>query len=196
MQVTFRSVISLWNTFRYGVHLMKQRKIVVSSYCYISTVVFISNFNYCEASEISASCEVISRSFRTESLTKYTLTFCITRWEATQRVMAANLTRLTHKIAIQLHLVAKSCTIWSSLSRRPVRILLNTPSYLLSIKYVVDFSTQWFLFLMFIFSRSQWPRGLRQVLPSPARTLGSLVRILLGAWMCVCVSLCCVVLCR
>jgi hypothetical protein len=43
---------------------------------------------------------------------------------------------------------------------------------------------------------SQWPRGLRQVLSSAARTLGSQFRILLGAWMCVCVSLCCVVLCR
>jgi hypothetical protein len=30
--------------------------------------------------------------------------------EATQRVMAAKLTRLTHKIAIQLYLVAESCT--------------------------------------------------------------------------------------
>jgi len=28
-----------------------------------------------------------------------------THWEATQRVMVSNLTRLTHKIAIQLHLV-------------------------------------------------------------------------------------------
>jgi hypothetical protein len=26
--------------------------------------------------------------------------------------MAVNLTRLTHKIAIQLHVVGKSCTIW------------------------------------------------------------------------------------
>jgi hypothetical protein len=41
--------------------------------------------------------------------------------------------------------------------------------------------------------RSQWPRCLRQVLSSAARTLGSQDRILLGAWMCVCVSvyLCC-----
>jgi hypothetical protein len=38
--------------------------------------------------------------------------------------MAAKLTRLTHKIAIQLHLVAESCTIYSSRSRRPVRKLL------------------------------------------------------------------------
>jgi len=41
-------------------------------------------------------------------------------------VMAAKLTRLTHKIAIKLHLVGESCTIWSSLSRRPVRKLLVT----------------------------------------------------------------------
>jgi hypothetical protein len=44
--------------------------------------------------------------------------------------MAAKLTRLTHKIAIQLHLVAESSTIGSSLSRRPVRKLLDTPSYI------------------------------------------------------------------
>jgi hypothetical protein len=43
--------------------------------------------------------------------------------------MAAKLTRLTHKIAIQLHPVAESCTICSSRSRRPVRELLDTPSY-------------------------------------------------------------------
>jgi hypothetical protein len=41
--------------------------------------------------------------------------------------MAAKLTRLTHKIAMQLHLVAESCT---SRSRRPVRELLDTPSYI------------------------------------------------------------------
>jgi len=44
--------------------------------------------------------------------------------------MAAKLTRLTHKVAIQLHLVAENCTICSSRSRRPVRKLLVTPSYL------------------------------------------------------------------
>jgi hypothetical protein len=42
-------------------------------------------------------------------------------------VMAAKLTRLAHKIAIQLHLVAESCTICSSRSRRPVRELLIHP---------------------------------------------------------------------
>jgi hypothetical protein len=43
-------------------------------------------------------------------------------------VMAAKLTGLTRKIAIQLHLVAESCTICSSRSRRPVRKLLDIPS--------------------------------------------------------------------
>jgi hypothetical protein len=41
-------------------------------------------------------------------------------------------------------------------------------------------------------SWSQWPRGLRHELSSPARTPGSWVRIPLEAWMSVCVS---VVLC-
>jgi hypothetical protein len=48
--------------------------------------------------------------------------------------MAAKLTRLTHKIAIQLHLVAESSTICSSRSRRPVRKLLCTPSYVVSLE--------------------------------------------------------------
>jgi hypothetical protein len=43
--------------------------------------------------------------------------------------MAAKLTRLTQKITIQLHLVANSCTVFSYSSRRPVRKLLDTPSY-------------------------------------------------------------------
>jgi hypothetical protein len=52
-----------------------------------------------------------------------------THCEATQRIMAAKLTRLAHKIAVQLHLVAESCTIYSSCSRRPVRKVLDTHSY-------------------------------------------------------------------
>jgi hypothetical protein len=47
--------------------------------------------------------------------------------------MAAKLNRLTHKIAMQLHLVAESCTICSSSSRRPVRKLLDTPSYIVTL---------------------------------------------------------------
>jgi hypothetical protein len=46
--------------------------------------------------------------------------------------MAAKLTRLTHKIAVQLHLVAENCTICISHSRRLVRKLLDTPSYVAS----------------------------------------------------------------
>jgi len=48
------------------------------------------------------------------------------------RVLLKNLiatdTRLTHKIAIQLHLVSENCTICSSRSRRPVRKILDTLS--------------------------------------------------------------------
>jgi hypothetical protein len=69
----------------------------------------------------------LSNSFR---ITKYKLTAVNSHWEATQRVVTAKLTTLTLKIAIQLHLVAESCTICSSRSRRPVRKLLDTPSYL------------------------------------------------------------------
>jgi hypothetical protein len=43
--------------------------------------------------------------------------------------MAAKLARLTHRIAIQLHLVVESCTICNSRSKRPVRKLLDTRSY-------------------------------------------------------------------
>jgi hypothetical protein len=52
-----------------------------------------------------------------------------TRWEATQRVMAAKLTRLSQKNSDTTYLVAESCTICSSRSRQPVRKLLDTPSY-------------------------------------------------------------------
>jgi hypothetical protein len=44
--------------------------------------------------------EGVSKSFRTEAITKYMLTFGTARSEATQRIMAAKLARLTHKIAI------------------------------------------------------------------------------------------------
>jgi len=60
---------------------------------------------------------------------KCRLTTINTRSEAKHRVIAAEHTILTHKIAIQLHLVAESSTICSSRSRQPVRILLDTPSY-------------------------------------------------------------------
>jgi hypothetical protein len=58
-----------------------------------------------------------------------------TRWEAKQRVMAAKLTTLTYKTAIHLHLVAQSCTIRSSRFRRPVRKILDIPSYATRSRY-------------------------------------------------------------
>jgi hypothetical protein len=51
-------------------------------------------------------CTSVSKSFRTELITKWTITIN-THWEGTQRVIAAKLSRLTHKIAIQLHLMAE-----------------------------------------------------------------------------------------
>jgi len=72
---------------------------------------------------------------------KYTPTTINTRSEAIQMVMAAKLTRLTYKIAIQLHLVAETYTICSYRWRRPVRKLLDTPSYIgLSLRILLPFS--------------------------------------------------------
>jgi hypothetical protein len=71
--------------------------------------------------------EGVSKSFRTECITKYTLIIINTRYEATQRVMAAKLTKMTHKIEIKLYLVSESRTTYISRSRRPVRKLLDTP---------------------------------------------------------------------
>jgi hypothetical protein len=57
-----------------------------------------------------------------------------TRCEVTQRVVAAKLTSLTHKIAINLHLVAESYSICCSSSKRPVLKLLDTPWYIESLQ--------------------------------------------------------------
>jgi hypothetical protein len=72
--------------------------------------------------------ESVSKSFRTESISKYTLTTINNRWEATKSVTAPKLTRLTHNTAIKLHLVAESYIICSSRSRRPLQKLLDTPT--------------------------------------------------------------------
>jgi hypothetical protein len=81
------------------------------------------------------------------------LTTINTRWEASQRVMAANLIRLVHKITIKLHLVVESCTICTSRSRWPFRKLLDTPLYLhssvwfhglvLTDKFTFNFPSYW-----------------------------------------------------
>jgi uncharacterized protein involved in tellurium resistance len=76
--------------------------------------------------------EGVSKSFRTESITKYTLTTINTHCEATQRVMAAKVAMLTHKIAIQLYLMAESCTICISRYRRPVRKIWIQPRMCIS----------------------------------------------------------------
>jgi hypothetical protein len=61
--------------------------------------------------------------------------------EATQSAIVAKLTRLTHKIAVQLHLVEHSSTICSSHSRQPVQKLQNTPSYTVLLHLMILFNT-------------------------------------------------------
>jgi hypothetical protein len=51
--------------------------------------------------------------------------------------MAAKLIRLTHKIAIQLHVVAESCIICSSRSKWPVQKLLDIPSLSYSLSRII-----------------------------------------------------------
>jgi hypothetical protein len=51
--------------------------------------------------------------------------------------MEAKLTRLTHKIAVQLRLVAESCIICSSRSRRPVRNFWIYPPIYISVHYII-----------------------------------------------------------
>jgi hypothetical protein len=71
------------------------------------------------------------------------------------------LTTLTHKIVIQLHLVAENCTICSSRSRRPVRKLLDTLTYLL---FPHLFSSLTCIFLNYIGLTSIVPLLKRQLL--------------------------------
>jgi len=89
--------------------------------------ILVENMNTIRKDTEALQYERASKSFRTEPIMKYTLTFDSTRFCSLQRVMVAKLARLTHKIAIQLHLVAKSCTICSTRSRRPVRKLWLHP---------------------------------------------------------------------
>jgi len=64
--------------------------------------------------------------------------------------MAEKVIRLTHKIAIQVHLVAESCTIPRSRSRRPVRKLLETMSYSMFtvILFQISLTISWFVGLV------------------------------------------------
>jgi hypothetical protein len=79
--------------------------------------------------------EGVPKSFRTELVMKYKLTTIKTHSKATQMVMVAKLTILTHKIALELHLVAEGYTVCSSSSRKLVRQLLVTPSYVALYRY-------------------------------------------------------------
>jgi hypothetical protein len=112
-----------------------------------------TRFNFC-----TNYVEDVCKSFRTESITKYTLTEINTRWEATKRLMAAKLTRMTYKIAIQLHLVAESSTICSYRSGRPVRKLLDTLSYP-KVYNIVSTQSQSSL----LYSSSSYSRGCRSI---------------------------------
>jgi len=56
--------------------------------------------------------------------------------------MAANMTRLTHKTAIQLHVAIERYTICSSRSRRKVGKLLDTPSYVRIIHFVQELNSK------------------------------------------------------
>jgi len=75
--------------------------------------------------------DCVCRGFRTESIRKCTFTKIKSRREATQRIVTGKLTRLAHKIVLQLSLLVESCTICSSSSRRSVRELLDTHSYMI-----------------------------------------------------------------
>jgi hypothetical protein len=71
--------------------------------------------------------------------TTTTTTTTNTHREAAQSFMVAKFIKLTHKIVIQLHLVAESHTICSSCFRQQVQKLLDTPSYMPPILYHFSF---------------------------------------------------------
>jgi hypothetical protein len=57
-------------------------------------------------------------------------------------IMATKLTRLTHKIAIQLYLVAENCTIRSSRSRQPVRRRISNVQIHITFKMMANESLE------------------------------------------------------
>jgi hypothetical protein len=116
------SATALFNIFAATLHIWKPPLLSANRRCAVP-------FGQGPTLALNVTYEGVSKSFRTESITKYTLTTINAHSEATQRFMAAKLTRLTHKIAIQLHLVAKSRIICIFRSRRPIRKLFDTPSY-------------------------------------------------------------------
>jgi hypothetical protein len=123
-----KQVLYLWVIWMF--HYKDLRKCMnrfhISGFVRFSTVSAITTFQE-QSTQSNVIYDGASKSVWTESITKWTI--ISTRWEATQNFKVAKLTRLTHKIAIQLHLVAELCTICNSRSRRLVRKLLDTPSY-------------------------------------------------------------------
>jgi len=70
--------------------------------------------------------------------------------------MAAILTRETHKIAIELHVVAESFTICNSRSRRPVRKPLDTVS-LICLSPTINATKNEIYVTLHNFSLEFWP---------------------------------------
>jgi hypothetical protein len=91
----------------------------VSILCFVSELRTMSRFR--KFTKLRGCIQKFPDWVKTNKLTKIN-----TCWEAIQRVMVSKLTRLTHKIAMQLHLVAESCATCSSHCRRSVRKLLDT----------------------------------------------------------------------
>jgi hypothetical protein len=91
------------------------------------------------------------------------LTTINTRWEATQKFMVVKLTTLTHQIAIQLHLVAESWTIFICRSRWPSGNFWIHPFMILKQFYPPSIFTNYFQnvplnFLSeLLICRSKWP---------------------------------------
>jgi len=82
--------------------------------------------------------------------------------------MAAKLTRLTHKIAIQLLLVAENCTICGSRSRRPVRKLLDTPPYV-----VLYYGEETWTYTLHLIKNTVWSKDLDRKCPQEDASLVS-----------------------
>jgi hypothetical protein len=95
------------------------------------------------------------------------------------------------RIDRQLLLPDESVVVWIVIEKRELA-RMSSKRYFLFILYYSTFSEN-FISISHL-RRSQWPRGLKHELSSPAPTLRSWVRIPLEAWMFVC-ALCAFILC-
>jgi hypothetical protein len=85
--------------------------------------------------------EGVSKSFRTESNNEIYAYNKKHSLRSNTKGYSSKTHRLTHEKAIQLHLVAENCTIYRSRYRRPVRKLLDTPSYAFFLEYLLPYIT-------------------------------------------------------